>query len=85
MLKFAGDSVAVWHKSSGKEAIEGIKADIQRIVDFDQTTMKIDNEIFAETLSQPKPAYQPSRGRGSYRGGVSRGSRGGRGGQYSQT
>lgn len=81
MLKFNGDSISLWHKSASKEVIDQIKADINKFVALDTTCMKMDNEIFAETLSQPKPAYQPSTrggGRGSYRGGFGRGTRGGK-------
>lgn len=75
-LKFNGDSIALWHRSSSPEVIDTLKAEIHKFVSIDPAMMKVDNEIFQEVLSQPKPTYQPSRGRGAYRG-RGRGTRGG--------
>lgn len=76
-LKFNGDSIALWHRNSSPEVIETLKREFQKIVNVDTSIMKMDNEIFKEVLSQPRPTYQPTRGRGAYRG-RGRGTRGGR-------
>jgi hypothetical protein len=76
-LKFNGDSISVWHLSADSQTVEQLKADIKRFVFVDDACMKMDSEIFADVISQPRVHRESRGGRGGFRGSRGRGNRGG--------
>ena len=76
-LKFNGDSISVWHLSADSQTVEQLKADIKRFVFVDDACMKMDSEIFADVISQPRVHRESRGGRGGFIGSRGRGNRGG--------